>query len=249
MYDGASYHGYQIQPNDISVQEVIEKALSTLGKQTVAIVGSGRTDAGVHALAQYAHFIFPYNLTAQQMRLALRTKLPDSIRVTEVYKVNGDIHARFSARKREYLYYLTRQKTPFNRYYKSFVPNMIINVEHMKTIIPHIIGKYDFASFAKPNPQIKNTVCDLTEFDIKEENNDVIFHISANRFLHNMVRRLVGTLITFSHHNYKPELFVKIREDKCSNQKIIFTAPPNGLYLAKVHYPNLKEQIIDSSIE
>lgn len=248
-YDGSCYHGWQNQPNGISVQEVLETALTKIAKTNIAIVGSGRTDTGVHALAQYAHLYFPLNMTAKQIRLALRTKLPDSVRVTEVHLINDDLHARFTASKRSYKYILTKAKNPFNRLYKSFVPYQKLDIEKMKKVIPFLLGEHDFASFCKPNPQIPNTVCNLTQFDLIEDDKDIIFYISANRFLHNMVRRLVGTLISFSHHDYEPSMVKDLLEAKEGNQNIIFTAPPNGLYLYNVEYPDFEKLVLESSIE
>ena len=248
-YDGSNYHGWQNQPNGISVQEVIETALFKIAKTKISIVGSGRTDAGVHALAQFAHFYFPIKMTPEQIRLALRRKLPDSIRITEVHRIQEELHARFTASKRSYKYLLTRAKNPFNRLYKSFVPYHKLDVDKMRQVVPYIIGEHDFASFCKPNPDIPNTVCNLNQFDIMEQDKDIIFHISGNRFLHNMVRRLVGTLITFSHNNYDPKLFLDLLAAKEGNQNIIFTAPPNGLYLANVEYPDFDKLVLESSIE
>lgn len=248
-YDGSCYHGWQIQPNGISVQEVLEASLTKIAKTKISVVGSGRTDTGVHALAQYAHFYFPLNMTTEQIRLAIRTKLPDSIRVTEVHLIKEELHARFTASKRTYRYILTRAKNPFNRLYKSFVPYQKLDVDKMRDAIPYLLGEHDFLSFCRPNPQIPNTVCNLTQFDIIEKDNDIIFLISANRFLHNMVRRLVGTLVSFSHHHYKPEMMNELIEAQVGNQNIIFTAPPNGLYLAEVEYPDFENLVIESSIE
>ena len=248
-YDGSCYHGWQNQPNGISVQEVLEEALTKIAKTKISIVGSGRTDTGVHALSQFAHLYFPLNMTPKQIRLALRTKLPDSIRVTEVHQISDDLHARFTATKRSYKYILTRAKNPFNRLYKSFVPYQRLDIDKMRSAIPYLLGEHDFASFCKPNPQIPNTVCNLSQFEIIEQGHDLIFLISANRFLHNMVRRLVGTLISFSHHNYEPKLIKDLLEAKEGNQNIIFTAPPNGLYLFHVEYPDYDKQILESSIE
>lgn len=248
-YDGSCYHGWQIQPNGISVQEVLESALSKIAKTKISIVGSGRTDTGVHALAQFAHFYFPLNMTPEQIRLAIRTKLPDSIRVTEVHRINEDLHARFSASSRSYKYVLTKAKNPFNRQYKSFVPYHRLDVAKMKKAIPYLLGEHNFLSFCKPNPQIPNTVCNLTQFDIIEEGNDIIFLLSANRFLHNMVRRLVGALISFSHHDYEDKMMKDLLEAKVGNQNIIFTAPPNGLYMLNVDYPNFDKLVLESSIE
>ncbi|MBI9031757.1 tRNA pseudouridine(38-40) synthase TruA [bacterium] len=248
-YDGSCYHGWQNQPNGISVQEVLENALTKIAKTNISLVASGRTDTGVHALAQFAHLYFPLNMTPQQIRLALRTKLPDSIRVTEVHLIQEELHARYSAFQRSYKYILTRAKNPFNRLYKSFVPYQKLDLEIMQKAIPYLLGENDFASFCKPNPQIPNTVCNLKQFDLITQDNDIIFYITANRFLHNMVRRLVGTLISFSHNNYEPQLMREILEAKIGNQNIIFTAPPNGLYLLDVKYPDLDKLILESSIE
>lgn len=248
-YDGSCYHGWQVQPNGITVQEVIETALSGIAKTKITIIGSGRTDTGVHALSQYAHFYFPVKMSALQVRLALRTKLPDSIRVTATYLIEDELHARFSATNRRYKYIVTRVKNPFNRLYKSFVPYMKLDVPKMREIIPYLLGEHDFASFCKPNPDIPNTVCKLTEFEIIEEGNDIIFYISGNRFLHNMIRRLVGTLISFSHHNYDNSLINDLLDAKVGNQNIIFTAPPNGLYLYEVEYPNFEKLVLDYSLE
>lgn len=248
-YDGSCFHGWQIQPNGISVQEVLEKALERIAKTQISVVASGRTDTGVHALSQFAHFYFPIRMSVEQLRLALRTKLPDSIRVTEVYLIKEELHARFSASLRTYKYVLTRKKNPFNRLYKSFIPYHNLDCESMHKVIPYLLGEKDFASFCKPNPQIPNTVCNLSRFDLIEDGNDIIFFISANRFLHNMVRRLVGSLVSFSHHKYQAELMEQLLDAKEGNQNIIFTSPPNGLYLFDVQYPNFSELILDSSIE
>jgi tRNA pseudouridine38-40 synthase len=188
-------------------------------------------------------------MTSQQIRLALRTKLPDSVRVTEVHQISDQLHARFSATSRSYKYILTRQKNPFNRLYKSFIPYQKLDVSKMQETIPHLLGEKDFASFCKPNPQIPNTVCNLTRFDLVTKDNDIIFYISANRFLHNMVRRLVGTLVSFSHNDYPPTMINELLEAKSGNQNIIFTSPPNGLYLYQVVYPNFNQLTIESSIE
>lgn len=248
-YDGSCYHGWQVQPNGISVQEVLEAALTKIAKTKIIVVGSGRTDTGVHALAQFAHLYFPLAMTPQQIRLALRTKLPDSIRVTEVHLIKDDLHARFTASKRSYKYILTRAKNPFNRLYKSFVPYHKLDVEIMRQAAEYLLGEHNFASFCKPNPQIPNTVCNLTQLDIREEDKDIVFYLSANRFLHNMVRRLVGTLISFSHNNYDPKMMQELIDVQEGNQNIIFTAPPNGLYLFNVEYPDFENLIIASSIE
>ncbi len=248
-YDGSCYHGWQIQPNGISVQEVIEKCLKQIAKQAIPIVGSGRTDTGVHATCQYAHFNFPINMSPKQLRLALRTKLPDSIRVTEAFIVPESFHARYDAYKRGYKYILTRKKNPFNRLYKSFIPYKELDIDRMRACVPYLLGQHDFTSFCKPNPQIKSNVCDLYKVDIVENGFDIEFYISANRFLHNMVRRIVGTLVSFSHEKFDPAMIKDLMDAKKANQNIIFTAPPNGLYLREVLYPNFQESLIDQDSE
>ena len=237
MYDGSKFYGWQIQPQSPTVQECLEYSLSRIAKTSIKVIGSGRTDSGVHALAQVAHFDFPLNMSIQQLLLAISTFLPPYIKVLEIVEVPPDFHARYDALSRSYTYILTKDRTPFNYHYKTYYPQYKKNLDKFRECIPYFLGEHDFTSFAKPNPEITNHVCDIKSLEIKVFENDIIISITANRFLHNMVRRIVGALISVSHKSHDPKIVQDWLEMKKHEQKNYFTALPNGLYLTKVEYP------------
>ncbi|MDD3050502.1 MAG: tRNA pseudouridine(38-40) synthase TruA, partial [Candidatus Cloacimonetes bacterium] len=236
-YDGANYHGWQYQINGITIQQVLEDALYQIAKEPVKVIGSGRTDAGVHALSQYAHFDFPVNMTPLQIKLALRTKLPLDISVDEVYETQPGFNARFDAYSRTYHYKIAQNRTPFNRHYYSYFARQKINPVIIYKCLDYFKGTHDFSAFSKPNPEIPSSVCTITDLSFIQNETGYTFIISANRFLHNMVRRIVGTIILISDRNGNPELIAKLIADKLHDQKNIVTAPPQGLYLSEVLYP------------
>ena len=239
-YDGNAFSGWQSQKEDRTVQQVIENALSEIAKKSVKITCAGRTDAGVHALRQYAHFDFDQDMTAKQIKFALQAKLPTDVSIQKVFTVIEDFNARYDAISRTYRYLLTKQRTPFNRYYKSFLPKKNIRKKIIRNCLPFFLGKHDFTSFSKHNPDLNNCFCEITQLNFKDTGNEYIFTISANRFLHNMVRRIVGTVINISHCELEPEIIRVLIAVKDQNNKLIETAPPQGLYLAEVEYPKDK---------
>ncbi len=238
-YDGTDFNGWQIQKGGRTIQQVLEEALSKIAKEEIKITSAGRTDAGVHAIGQYANFHFPIKMTAKQIQFALRTKLPYDILVTKVMEVPDDFNARFNAISRTYRYILAKEFTPFNRKYKSFIPKIEIETEIVEECLKYFIGKHDFTSFAKFNPDLNNYFCTILKFEFEETNNDYRFVIQANRFLHNMVRRIVGTIINISSTNTNPDSIKILLVAKTPENKLITTAPPNGLYLIDVGYPNI----------
>jgi tRNA pseudouridine38-40 synthase len=238
-YDGSQFFGWQIQVQSPTVQEMIEKALLEITREKIIVIGSGRTDTGVHALGQVAHFDFPFAMTQRQILLAIRTKLPKSIQILDIQEVAPDFHARYDALDRTYQYILTSMQTPFNHKYKSHLPKYKIEFNKFIECIPYFIGEHDFTSFAKPNPDIKNHICNIKSIDITTDNIDIIIKIKANRFLHNMVRRIVGAMIAVSHKSLDPSIITEWINTKKHVQKNYITAPPNGLYLYKVEYENL----------
>ena len=239
-YDGNAFSGWQSQKEDRTVQQVIENALSEIAKKSVKITCAGRTDAGVHALRQYAHFDFNQDMTAEQIKFALQAKLPTDISIQKVFTVIQDFNARYDASSRTYKYLLTKQRTPFNRYYKSFLPKKNIRKKIVRNCLPFFLGKHDFTSFSKHNPDLNNCFCEIIQLNFKDTGNEYIFTISANRFLHNMVRRIVGTVINISHFELKPEIIRDLIAEKDQNNKLIETVPPQGLYLEEVQYPQKK---------
>ncbi len=236
-YDGSGYYGWQKQWISPTVQEIIEGLLSKIARETIFITGSGRTDSGVHALAQYAHFDFQVNMTPEQIRLALNSKLPSDIMIDQVLLVPDEFHARFDAYERSYIYRICKVRTPFNRLYYSSFPRKKINTELILPCLKYFEGVHDFTSFSKPNPDVPNRVCDIKSISWEEFEDSYVFKITADRFLHNMVRRIVGCLINISHKKLNPAIVKELIEQQDSNQRFIPTAPSNGLYLSEVKYP------------
>jgi tRNA pseudouridine38-40 synthase len=240
-FDGTDFNGWQIQPNGRTVQEELEKALSSVAKQKIVILGSGRTDSGVHAFNQYAHFDFPINMTTIQIQLALQNKLTKEIKIKNVFEVDNDFNARFSATQRHYKYFITENWNPFNKDYRSWFPRKKINYDLINNYINMFLGEHDFAGFSKPNPDLKHTRCNITQIAFDKIEDGYLFQIKANRFLHNMVRRIVGCLVTLSDKNYPPEIIIELLQRKQSDQILVPTAPPNGLFLWEVLYPDYPE--------
>ncbi len=237
VYDGSKFFGWQKQVSPLTVQQSVENALELVAKQKILLTGSGRTDSGVHATCQMAHFDFPINMTTEQIRLAVRSKCPFSIDILHAWEVAPDFHARFDAVKRTYNYILAKNPNPFFRDFRSYIPRHDIKMELINQITPLLLGSHDFTSFSKPNPEVKNHICNIESISFKEFNDFYLFEISANRFLHNMVRRIIGALVSISHKKLPPDIILQWIDEKKQNQKNFFTAPPYGLYLTDVVYP------------
>ncbi len=240
-YDGTDFNGWQIQPRGRTVQEEIETALSVIAKQKIPVLGSGRTDSGVHAFNQYAHFDFPINMTAEQIKAALQNKLSKEIKIKKVFETDSEFNARFSATQRHYKYFIVNDWTPFNKYYSSWFPRKKIDCELICSYLDYFVGEHDFAGFSKPNPELTHTRCLITRISFDKTEEGFLFQIKANRFLHNMVRRIVGCLITLSDKKYSPEIVPELLKRKQSDQKLVPSAPPNGLFLWEVLYPDYPE--------
>lgn len=240
-YNGTQYHGWQIQPNAISVQEVLDKALSTLCGEPVYSLGCGRTDAGVHARDFYAHFDTQKSLS-QQLIINLNGILPKDIEAKRFIEVAPDAHARFDATSRTYQYLLHFNKDPFKQnlsYYFNFQRKP--NVELMN-IGANILMEYtDFACFSKANTDVFTTLCTISEARWEARaDGSLLFQISANRFLRNMVRAIVGTLIDFGIEKINEQELRNILDQK--NRSLAGTSVPgNGLYLTKIKYPYIND--------
>ena len=225
-YDGTHYHGWQIQPNGISVQEVLQKALSTLLRGETGVVGAGRTDAGVHARRMVAHFETEREVDCQQLAYKLNRLLPRDISVYDVKPVDSDMHARFSATKRTYHYYIHTRKNPFARAY-SCEMHYELDFDKMND---------DFGAFCKANTDVKTTLCDVMEARwIACGDHEWYFRISANRFLRNMVRAVVGTLIEVGRGRMTLEQFRAVVAGK-SRSDAGESMPGNALFLENVEY-------------
>lgn len=235
-YDGTAYHGWQVQPNGISVQEEMQKALSTLLRQDIEIVGAGRTDAGVHARVMVAHFDFGQALDVAQLAYKLNRILPKDISVSKVMTVAADMHARFSAVKRTYHYYIHLHKDPFHRFYSCEL-HYELDFGLMNEAAAYLLECSDFAAFCKVHTDVKTTICKVTEARwIDDGGGCWHFVISADRFLWNMVRAVVGTLIDVGRHRLTLEQFKAVVEGK-NRSNAGESMPGNALFLEDVKYP------------
>ncbi|MDO9577127.1 MAG: tRNA pseudouridine(38-40) synthase TruA [Candidatus Cloacimonadales bacterium] len=236
-YDGTGFQGWQNQKKGRTVQQDIENILSEIAKTKIAVTGAGRTDAGVHALAQCVHFDFMIEMSANQILKAIQAKLPPDIQIVEVKKAVPDFSARYDAYQRTYEYIITKTPTPFNRHYKTYFKRKYLRPEIINACLPYFIGEHDFTSFSKFNPQIKSPICTVIDFSFRETTEDLYLEITANRFLHNMVRRIIGTVVNISHKNENPAVIKELIAACTTQNKLISTAPANGLYLKEIFYP------------
>lgn len=237
-YDGTNYCGWQMQINGITVEEVINKALSDLLGEKIAVIGASRTDSGVHALANVAVFDTNTKIPAEKISYALNQRLPDDIRIQESMEVSDDFHPRYCNSKKTYEYkiYNTRFPMPTERLYSHFV-FMPLDIEKMKEAAAYIIGEHDFKSFCSARSQVENTVRTVYTLDISRDNNMIHIKISGNGFLYNMVRIIVGTLIKVGLGVYPPSHVKEIIE-ACDRNVAGPKAPACGLTLVGIEYEN-----------
>ena len=234
-FDGTAYHGWQIQPHSVSVQEELQKALSTLLRMPVEVVGAGRTDTGVHARKMLSHFDINAELDCQQLVYKLNKLLPRDIAVQHVEQVSDDMHARFSAKSRTYHYYVHLGKNPFLRSYSwQLYGNPDFELMNKAAVV--LMEYMDFTSFSKVNTDTKTNDCTITEAHwdrVGEE--QWRFTITANRFLRNMVRAIVGTLMEVGRGRMTIEQLRQVIEakDRCRAGDSV---PGNALFLVDVKY-------------
>ena len=238
-YDGTRYHGWQIQPNGDTVQQRLQEALSTLLRQPVEVVGAGRTDTGVHARMMVAHFDIPQpplgGETVNDLAYKLNRLLPPDIAVQEIRQVNDDMHARFSATSRTYHYFIHTGKDPFLQAYSWQVP-FKLDFEKMNEAARVLHDYQDFTSFSKVNTDTKTNLCDIKEAQWDEvAKGQWRFTITANRFLRNMVRAIVGTLVEVGRGRISTEDVRRIIEakDRCSAGESV---PGKALFLVDIKY-------------
>ena len=237
-YDGTAFHGSQRQPNGVTVQETMEQALAMIFREEVPVTFAGRTDAGVHAREMYAHFDINDNQSSivNNLKFRLNGILPDSIAIYDIFRVTDDAHARFSAKRRTYEYHVIDHKDPFLLPYATRLRTPLDFVA-MNEAARHLIGRQDFASFCRTHTDVKTTICDLTQAEWKElGNGHAVFTISADRFLRNMVRAVVGTLFQVGIGKITKEQFAEViaQHNRCSAGD---SAPAQGLYLTHIEYP------------
>lgn len=234
-YDGTPYHGWQRQPNAITIQEVLEDSLSTLLREKVEIVGAGRTDTGVHAKQIMAHFDYKKDIETDQLKYKLNSILPPEIAIQKVYDVKDDAHARFDALSRSYEYYVTLSKDPFV-INKAYYFKKTLDLDVMNDAAKLLLNYTNFKCFSKSKTDVKTYNCTITEAIWERQGNQLVFKISANRFLRNMVRAIVGTLIEIGEGKLIREDLVAIIRSEDRSQAG-YSVPACGLYLTSVTYP------------
>ena len=235
QYDGTSYHGWQVQPNGHSVQAALQNALSTLLRTPCEVVGAGRTDAGVHASKMVAHLDLEDDIDCMQVAYRLNRILPHDISVLDIRQVDSDMHARFSAVERTYHYYIHTRKDPFVRHYSCYVPYQL-DFEVMNEAGQILTTYQDFGAFCKSHTDVKTTLCKVTEARWERlDTHRYRLIITANRFLRNMVRAVVGTLIDVGRGRIKMDEFRDIIESG-KRTKAGESMPAHALFLHDVKY-------------
>ncbi|OXB00296.1 tRNA pseudouridine(38-40) synthase TruA [Flavobacterium plurextorum] len=233
-YNGTHYHGWQIQPNASSVQETLNKALSVLLNSPIILMGAGRTDTGVHAEEMYAHFDYDSDIDSKTLVHKLNSYLPKDIAIFNLIKVHDDAHCRFDATKRTYEYHINTFKNPFLQDL-SWYFNQKLDVALMNEAAKILLQHTDFQCFSKVHTDVNTFDCTIFEAYWKVENNKLIFTISANRFLRNMVRAIVGTLVNIGLQKITLADLENIIASK-NREKAGFSVPAHGLYLTKIYY-------------
>ncbi|MES2830233.1 MAG: tRNA pseudouridine(38-40) synthase TruA [Bacteroidota bacterium] len=242
-YDGTGYHGWQIQPNALTVQECLDKALSIYFRQPITSLGCGRTDAGVHATQFFAHFDLSFTSDSTipgQENLTksiggINSLLPYQIAIKSLVEVSPDAHARFDATERTYHYHIHFQKDPF-KLHRSWLFKGVLNLDLMNTAANHLLNYVDFSCFSKSNTQTFTNNCRIIEAHFKDVDGNLIFTIKADRFLRNMVRAIVGTLIQIGKEEITLQEFISIVERK-DRSNAGQSVPACGLYLVGIKYP------------
>ncbi len=234
-YNGGNYCGWQRQNNSPTVQESIEKALSMLLRTSIGITGAGRTDTGVHASHYVAHFDAE-GVDCDWLKYKLNVLLERDIAIKFIYQVDDAAHARFDACEREYTYVISLNKSPFN-YNMAWHYNIPLDIEAMNQAAAHLLDHTDFTTFAKLGSDNRTNICDVRYAKwVRSENNELIFTIRADRFLRNMIRAIVGTLVDVGRGRYSPERFNQIIESRTLANASV-SAPAHGLFLSNIKYP------------
>lgn len=235
-YKGTNYHGWQIQQNAVSVQQVVQESLKQLLQTDIEIMGSGRTDTGVHAKQQFFHADFSTEINCLDFMYHLNAILPNNLVIRSIQKVKPEAHTRFDAISRAYDYIIISQKDPF-LIDEAYIYSRPINLDKLNAASRILEGKHNFESFSKVKTQVNNFVCEVFRANWKKADGKIIFHIEANRFLRGMVRAVVGTLLMVNEDKTDLNSIndIMLKQDRNEAGRSV---PPGGLYLSKVVYPD-----------
>lgn len=234
QYDGTEYCGWQIQNGSKTIQQTLVDAIEVLLKEKVNLIGSGRTDTGVHAIGQTANFRTEKEIDIYKFKHSLNSILPFDISITEMEPVDENFHARFDAMKRTYIYLISKQKSPFYRKYSYFYHGNT-DIGQLNQLSKSFIGNKDYTSFSKRNDEIENKYCEVYKAGWYEEKGMIVFEITANRYLHGMVRTITGTILKAAESgegiDYIENIFLEKNRDTAP-----MAVPACGLFLFKVEY-------------
>lgn len=244
-YHGKNYHGWQLQPNAESIQEVLENSLSLLLRASISVVGCGRTDAGVHASQYFLHFDIEKTLDEDQLKFKLNAFLPNDIAIIRIFLVKSDAHARFDATYRSYAYRISLVKDPFLVDTSWQIKDDDLDIIKMNNAAKLLMEYENFKSFSRSKTDVKTYNCTVSRAVWKKENNLLVFYITANRFLRNMVRAIVGTLLEVGKRNLSVEGFRSIIEGE-DRTKAGASVKARGLFLAEIGYP--EEVLINRNV-
>jgi tRNA pseudouridine38-40 synthase len=233
-YDGTDFHGWQYQPDLRTIQGEIQRAMKIIFKREINIIGAGRTDTGVHAKGQAANFLIDHPMPVSTIKPALNGNLPGDVRIISADEVDEKFHARYDAIKRHYSYTITRQEKAINRFY-VWCHKSDLNIEKMQHASNYLLGEHDFKAFCHADENMNHYRC-FVEQIVWEQNNELLtLNIIANRFLHNMVRIIVGTMINIGRGFTPVEQIPQILESR-DRRSAGPTVPAKGLCLKKVYY-------------
>lgn len=233
QYDGTEYAGWQIQENAKTIQGILSDSIKTILRENINLIGSGRTDSGVHAIGQVANFRYENKIDIRRFNHSLNSILPVDISVLKIDEPGETFHSRFDAKMRTYLYVISKIKSPF--YYKYSVYKRDLNIKYLNELSKNFLGKKDFSSFCKKKSEVENRFCEVKQFVWRETKNFYLFFISADRFLHGMVRTLIGTLFKAVDEKNGDNYIKEVVQDK-SIQSAGESVPPKGLFLYRVDY-------------
>jgi len=235
-YDGTNYHGWQCQPNVVTIQETLKVAVERILNHEVNIIGGARTDAGVHAMGQVVNFTTSKEIALTNLNKGLNSMLPDDIRIVDARNADPDFHARYSAKSKVYIYSILNQEhnSPFLQRYVLHHPYRL-NVPSMKEAASLVVGEHDFSAFKKKDELYKNPVREVTRANVGSRGTIVYVVIEAAGFLRYMVRNIVGTLLLVGQGKIDRDGFQDILESK-EREKAGPTAPPQGLFLRRIKY-------------
>ena len=236
-YDGSNYHGIQKQPNSLTIQQVVEENFEKFIGSSINLVLAGRTDTGVHAKQMYAHFDIDQEFDKNIFCSRLNSMLPHDICIKSINLVSNEAHARFDACSRSYEYIISQVKNPFNHKFSYYLKDFL-DLNEMNKCCQLLIDHSDFKCFSKSNTDVKTYICDISFAEWQNINNEYVFKITADRFLRNMVRSIVGTMINIGRSKISFEDFEKILISR-DRRQAGFSVPASGLMLMNINYKNI----------